>query len=36
MALSIKQEDHILSLEVTAYISADQPVKLVAGSGEVT
>ena len=35
MALSIKQEDHILSLEVTAYTSADQPVKHVAGSGEV-
>ena len=34
-ALSIKQEDLILSIEVTAYTSADQPVKHVAGSGEV-
>ena len=34
-SLSIKQEDLILSIEVTAYTSADQPVKHVAGSGEV-
>ena len=33
--LSIKQEDHILFIEVTAYTSADQPVKHVAESGEV-
>ena len=34
-ALSIKQQDLILSIEVTAYTSAGQPVKHVAGSGEV-
>ena len=34
-ALSIKQEDFILSIEVTACTSADKPVKHVAKSGEV-
>ena len=34
-ALSIKQEDHILSIEVTAYTSADQPVKHITGNGKV-
>ena len=34
-ALFIKQQDPILSIEVTAYTSAGQPVKHVAGSGEV-
>ena len=34
-SFSIKKEDLILLKEVTAYTSADQPVKHVAGSGEV-
>ena len=34
-ALFIKQQDLILSIEVTAYTSAGQPVRHVAGSGEV-
>ena len=33
--LSIKQEDYILFIEVTAYTSADQPVKHDAESGKV-
>ena len=33
--LFIKQEDHILFIEVTAYTSADQPVEHDAESGEV-
>ena len=31
----MKQEDLILSIEVTAWTSADQPVKHVARGGEV-
>ena len=31
----IQQQDLILSIEVTAYTSAGQPVRHVAGSGEV-
>ena len=34
-ALFIKEQDLILSIEVTAYISAGQPVRHVAESGEV-
>ena len=34
-ALFIKQQDLILSIEVTAYTSAGRPVRHVAGSGEV-
>ena len=33
--LSIKQEDYILFIEVTAYTSADQPLKHDAESGKV-
>ena len=34
-ALSIKQQNHILSIEVTAYTSADQPVNHITGNGKV-
>ena len=34
-ALFIKEQDLILSIEVTAYISTGQPVRHVAESGEV-
>ena len=34
-ALLIKLQDLILSIEVTSYTSAGQPVRHVAGSGEI-